>query len=167
MGTPKRRRKAGGENAGIAWAENMRTLKRIAPYLCSEAMPQTNKILVDVCRECRTCAYGRRYVELYDQQKTRGSQLPVKQKEEVNQMAVSKKPASELTLQEQLEQERDKNTEINKINVELANQVQILEKELEDVKHKAAEEHVEHEMSKLNLLRLKAMIFDLEHPMED
>ena len=141
---------------GVPFPEEIKELGKLRTYLCTEAhVPRTATVNVEACRKCRLCAYGREYVKRWD---------ALKQKEkETEEMAATKKPVDETTLQEQLEQERKRCEEINKINTELASTVQTMEKQLEDAQHKAAEDHVEIQGLRLDVIRLKAKIFDVEH----
>ena len=82
-------------------------------------------------------------------------------------MATVKRPANELTLEETLEQERKRCEELNESNVRLANSLQLAEKELEEANRRATEEHIEAEVLKMTVIRLKARIFDMEHPEND
>lgn len=79
-------------------------------------------------------------------------------------MATTKKSASELTLQEQLEQKRAKVQELSKTCMELGNGVEKLEKDLEQANGRLAENHVTIEFQRLTILKLKARLYDLEHP---
>lgn len=141
----------------MLFPEEIRELNKLREYLCTMAhVPRSAKVNVEACRKCRLCGYGREYVRRWDALK--------KREKEDEEMPTVKKPVDEMTLQEQLEQERKRCEEINKINTELASAVQTLEKQLEDAKQKAAEDHIEIQSLRLDVMRLKARIFDVEHP---
>lgn len=82
-------------------------------------------------------------------------------------MPTSKRPVNELTLEETLEQERKRCEELNESNVRLANSLQLAEKKLEEANRRATEEHIEAEVLKMTVIRLKARMFDMEHPEND
>lgn len=163
MSTPGR--KQDGENRsrhdGIEYAEDISSMRILEKKLCDAAVinrySKRSYVDVETCRGCRGCGYGKRYVQLYDRQKE-------KKKKEAAEMATTKKSASELTLQEQLEQERAKVQELSKTCMELGNGVEKLEKDLEQANGRLAENHVTIEFQRLNILKLKARLYDLEHP---
>lgn len=152
------KKKSSGMPQGFHFPEQFRRMERLREYLCTEALPPHGEVNVEACRKCGICNYGKRYVELYDQSQ---------KKKEEPQMATTKRPVNELTLEETLEQERKRCEELNESNVRLANSLQLAEKKLEEANRRATEEHIEAEALKMTVIRLKARIFDMEHPEND
>lgn len=158
-------RKPGGKNEnksdGIDYAEDISNMNVLVDKLCDAAVihryTQNRSVDVEMCRKCRICGYGKRYVQLYDRQK-------VKEKKEAATMATTKKNVSELTLQEQLEQEMAKVKELSKTCTELGNSVEKLEADLNLANKRLGENHVTIELQRLTILKLKASLYDMEHP---
>lgn len=145
---------------GVLFPEEVKELDKLREYLCTLAhVPRTSTVNVEGCRKCRLCGYGREYVRRWDA-------LKKKEKEEP-QMPTSKRPVNELTLEETLEQERKRCEELNESNVRLVNSLQLAEKKLEEANRRATEEHIEAEVLKMTVIRLKARMFDMEHPEND
>lgn len=166
----------------MVYGEDITKLRKLKAYLCSMARPagrRTDAEIADTCRECESCAYGKQFVKLFDEQ--RGKET----------MATAKKAADEMTMQEQLEQ---KIKECRSLTVRLEQQEKkakelaeaLLQKEEENKdlggqisqlstglvelsrKNEIAEQR-ERESGQeiaalaLQILKLKAAVYDLEH----
>lgn len=169
----------------MVYAEDLKKLRQIKRFLCSMTAPAgryrpTDEQIADTCRGCSSqCAYGRRFAEL------------VKQQKEAGNMAAAKKAADELTMQEQLEQkikecrsltvrleqQEKKAKELAEAllqkeeeNKDLSGQISQLSTGLVELsrKNEIAEQR-ERESGQeiaalaLQILKLKAAVYDLEH----
>lgn len=174
----------------MVYAEDLKKLRVVKQFLCTEAIQAatgrnrpTDDQIADTCRSCKGCAYGERFAQLWDEQK------------EAERMATVKKAADEATLQEQYEQklkecqsltvrleaQEEKTKELVEAltikaqeNEELSEHITQMSKGIQELGRKieiaeAREKESSHEMKvmTLQIIRLKAEIYDLEHEDED
>lgn len=169
----------------MVYAEDLKKLQLVKSFLCSAAIPTTGRNrptddqIAGTCRSCKNCAYGERFAQLWDEQK------------EAGHMATAKKAADEATLQEQYEQklkecqsltvqltaQEKKTKELAEAltikaqeNAELGEHIGQMSKGLHEVGRKleiaeTREKESNHEIGalKLQIIKLKAEIYDLEH----
>lgn len=63
-------------------AESIDDLKKLRKYLCDLAAPARGPVKIKVCRDCESqCAYGKRYMELYQAQKDEKEDAEAEQRE--------------------------------------------------------------------------------------
>lgn len=186
-------RLARGESTGpvgyqkyMVYSEDIWEMRKLKPYLCAMACPggkRTDDVVAETCRKCGNCGYGKQFVKLFDRQKG------------AERMASVKKAADEMTLQEQYEQKLKENRSLTvrleaqekktkelvealtlkaQENAELSEHITQMSKGLQDLGRKleaaeAREKESSHEMKvmALQIIRLKAEIYDLEHEDED
>lgn len=137
-------------------AENVKTLKKLREYLCSAAVPPSGPVRVKMCEKCEAqCAYGRRYVELYRAEKAPKEEAPVRTS--VDQKTAAEQLAEALTRREQAE----------RCAAEMVEKCKELEKQADEANQRAAEAQARYSRASYQLMRLKAKLYDMEHPEED
>lgn len=137
-------------------AENVKTLKKLREYLCSAAVPPSGPVRVTVCEKCESqCAYGRQYLKLYRAEKAKKEEAPVRVS--VDQQTAAEQLADAIAGREQAERCADKMVE----------KCKELEKKAEEADRRAAEAQAKCSRTSYQLMRLKAKLYDMEHPEED
>lgn len=105
-------------------AENINDLKKLRTYLCDLAAPARGPVKIKVCRDCEAqCAYGKRYVKLWTEQKS-------------EEAAANPKPDNS-SLSAELEAERRKREEAEKVAAELLQKCMELEQACRAAEKKA------------------------------
>ena len=105
-------------------AENINDLKKPRTYLCDLAAPSRGPVKIKVCRDCESqCAYGKRYVKLWTEHKS-------------EEAAANPKPENS-SLSAELEAERRKREEAEKVAAELLQKCMELEQACRDAEKKA------------------------------
>lgn len=148
--------KPAGRNEETLTAEQVKSMDALKRYLCSLAYVPgargSKNVRVDACRNCDCkCGYGKEYVRRYDLQ------------QEAEKMGTIKKSVDQMTTQEQLEAKIKECEELTKVNLNLAKRCEDLEERQRDAARKLTENHVEIEMYKMRVMRLKAKLYDMEH----
>lgn len=161
------RQKQGREETALyADGKSMSALKS---YLCSMPKRPGGKVDAETCRRCESsCAFGRRYVCLYD-----AGEQPVPKKynkkkaKEDTQMPVNKKSCDQVTLQEQLEAKLSENLTLVDAQKKLLADLKEMEEKLIKAQMAYTEEYTARKRIQLQLYKLKARLYDMEHPEEE
>lgn len=137
-------------------AENVKTLKKLREYLCRAAVPPSGPVRVTVCEKCESqCAYGRQYLKLYRAEKDKKEEAPVK-------TSVDQKTAAE-----QLEEAITRREQAERCAAEMVEKCRELEKKIDEANQRAAEAQARYSRASYQLMRMKAKLYDMEHPEED
>lgn len=137
-------------------AENVKTLKKLREYLCRAAVPRRGPVRVTVCEKCESqCAYGRQYLKLYLAEKDKKEEAPVR-------TSVDQK-----TAEEQLADAIAKRERAERCAAEMVEKCREMEKKLDEANQRAAEAQARSSRASYQLMRLKAKLYDMEHPEED
>lgn len=132
-------------------ADKVRTIQQLKRYLCDLAWPAYGKADPEMCRICPSqCAYGRRFLELTEEAKEKEKMSPVKTNKEND-------------VQEKMSALQRQNDELARANLAKACELQKMEEKVAQAEKRAQEAEYEKMALELMLMKVKAMVFDMEH----
>lgn len=212
---PSKSPKAGTGKTSVKWAQDLKTLEELEPYLCDAAFEkkghQKPVVKPENCLNCEgQCAYGSKYLRIMrdngmdihqtgqsrkaeDQKKMESMAKEIKRLEQLKEKAEKKAQLAEAKLEsvqldwqktleehakasERLMQAEAENDDMRKtldalvkekaVMIARLKNAERIEAEAEVLNNEIAQMKVKFDLKSMQLMRLKARIYDFEHPEE-
>lgn len=154
----------------IVTADKVKKITDLIKHMCTLPIRPGCAPDAEVCRKCESkCAFGRKYVNLWDDELLEGRDPAQTFKQAIYQkerkpMPTVKKPCSEVTMQEQLEIKLAENADLQKTIISLTEQRDKYAEELKAKERECMALQAIAEKMEASLMRIKAWALDKIHP---